>query len=63
VQGETEPEAQITINGQETKNSEKGQFKEEISLAEGVNTITFVVKKKHGKTTTETRHVVYKAKE
>lgn len=63
IQGETEPEAQISINGQEIKNSEKGQFKEEISLADGVNTITIVVKKKHGKTTTETRHVVYKLKE
>lgn len=63
VQGETEPEAQISINGQEIKNSEKGQFKEEINLAEGVNTITIVVQKKHGKTTTETRHVVYKAKD
>jgi len=63
VQGETEPEAQISINGQEIKNSEKGQFKEEISLVEGVNTITIVVKKKHGKTTTEARHVVYKMKE
>lgn len=60
VYGETESEAQVSINGQEIKNSEKGQFKEEISLAEGVNTITIVVKKKHGKTTTETRHVVYK---
>jgi transcriptional regulator with XRE-family HTH domain len=60
VQGETEPEAQIAINGQEIKNSEKGQFKEEISLSIGVNTLEFVVKKKHGKTTTETRHVVYR---
>lgn len=63
VQGETEPEAQVSINGQEIRNSEKGQFKEEISLSVGVNTLEITVKKKHGKTTTEVRHVVYKTKD
>ncbi len=60
VQGETEKEAVILVNGREIKNGESGQFKEEISLSAGVNTLEIVVKKKHGKTTMETRHVVYK---
>lgn len=62
VQGETEKEAAILLNGMEIKNGENGQFKEEISLSAGVNTIEIIVKKKHGKTTTEVRHVVYKEK-
>ena len=60
VQGETEKEAVILVNGREIKNGENGQFKEEISLSAGVNTLEIIVKKKHGKTTTETRHVVYR---
>jgi len=62
AQGETEKEVVILINGREIKNGENGQFKEEISLSAGVNTLEIVVKKKHGKTTTEVRHVVYKEK-
>lgn len=62
VQGETEKEASVFVNGREIKNGENGQFKEEISLSSGVNTLEIVVKKKHGKTTVETRHVVYKTK-
>lgn len=60
VQGETEKEAVVLVNGREIKNGEGGQFKEEISLSAGVNTLEIMVKKKHGKTTTETRHVVYR---
>ncbi len=60
VSGETEREAQVSVNGQDIKNSELGQFKQEIVLADGVNTIVIMAIKKHGKTTTETRHVVYK---
>jgi len=63
ISGETEREAHVSINGQDIKNSELGQFKQEIVLADGVNTISIIAQKKHGKTTTETRHVVYKAKE
>lgn len=62
VQGETEKESVVLLNGMEIKNGENGQFKEEVSLSAGVNTLEIVVKKKHGKTTTEVRHVVYKAK-
>lgn len=62
VQGETEKESVVLLNGREIKNGENGQFKEEISLSAGVNTLEIVVKKKHGKTTMEVRHVVYKTK-
>lgn len=62
VQGETEKESVVLLNGREIKNGENGQFKEEVSLSAGVNTLEIVVQKKHGKTTTETRHVVFKEK-
>jgi cytoskeletal protein RodZ len=60
IVGETEKEASVTVNGKEIKNDEKGQFKEMMYLSPGVNTIVIIAQKKHGKTTTETRHVVYK---
>lgn len=60
VQGETEKESVVLLNGKEIKNGENGQFKEEVSLSAGVNTLEIVAQKKHGKTTTETRHVVYR---
>lgn len=63
VQGETEKESVVLLNGREIKNGENGQFKEEISLSAGVNTLEIVAQKKHGKTTTEVRHVVYKTKD
>lgn len=60
VVGETEKEVAVTINGRTVGNSENGQFKETINLSPGVNTITIIAQKKHGKTTTETRNVVFK---
>lgn len=60
LHGETEKESVVLLNGREIKNGENGQFKEEINLSTGVNTLEIVVKKKHGKMTTEVRHVVYK---
>lgn len=62
VQGETDREVRVYLNGQEIKNNEQGQFKELIDLSLGVNTIVITVEKKHGKKTSETRHVVLKEK-
>lgn len=60
ILGETEKETAISINGREAMNNENGQFKETINLSPGVNTITVSAKKKHGKTTIITRHIVFK---
>lgn len=60
VQGETEKEVQITVNGKEIMANDKGQFEAEVDLSNGVNTITISAIKKHGKTTTITRNVVVK---
>ncbi|PIT87491.1 MAG: hypothetical protein COU31_02900 [Candidatus Magasanikbacteria bacterium CG10_big_fil_rev_8_21_14_0_10_40_10] len=58
IQGQTDAEISLTINGQKIRVNDKGQFEVEISLSKGVNTITISATKKHGKTSTLTRHVV-----
>jgi transcriptional regulator with XRE-family HTH domain len=60
VQGETEKESRLTVNGKEIMINEKGQFESLIDLSEGLNTIIISATKKHGKTTTIIRHVVTK---
>jgi len=61
VQGETERECQLAINGQEIMPDEKGVFNLTIDLANGLNTITVTATKKHGKVSTVTRHIVVKS--
>ena len=60
VQGETEMEVKVTVNGKEIMANERGQFEAMVDLSNGVNAITISAMKKHGKTTTVTRHVVVK---
>lgn len=60
VQGEAEKECKLTINGQEVRINEKGQFEFSIDLANGLNTIIISATKKHGKTSTVSRYVVSK---
>jgi cytoskeletal protein RodZ len=58
VQGATGKEVRIVINGKDIASDTAGQFKEKIDLTPGINTITVSAVKKHGKTTTEVRHVI-----
>jgi len=60
VQGETEKETRLTINGKEIRPNDRGQFETNIDLSKGINTITIISVKKHGKTTTIIRHVIMK---
>lgn len=60
LRGFSEPEAQVLVNGQTIKSDEQGNFAEAIALNPGVNTIVVEAKKKHGKTTQTTRHIIYK---
>jgi len=62
VQGESEKEVKLTVNGQDIMINEKGQFESNVDLSNGVNTITITATKKHGRTTTVTRHVVVQNK-
>jgi len=60
VQGKTDPETRITINEKQIANDEQGNFSEEITLKNGINTLVVSVENKHGKQSTETYHVIYK---
>lgn len=62
VQGETEAEARLTINGQGVVVDEAGRFETKVDLTEGVNTITILATRKHGKTTTVVRNLVVKTR-
>jgi len=62
VQGETNKENKLEVNGREIKVDEEGKFNTTILLSNGVNTITLSATKKHGKTTTVTRHMVVNLK-
>ena len=60
VTGKTPPETKITINGEPIQNDEKGNFNQTIDLSPGINTLVITAQNKHGKTTEETMHVIYK---
>lgn len=60
LEGETEKECRLTINGGEITVNDQGRFQPTIDLTNGVNTIIITATKKHGKTSTITRHVVVK---
>lgn len=61
VQGETEKEVKIMVNGKEAMQNEQGKFELPIDLSNGINTITISAIKKHGKTTSVIRHVIVKS--
>ncbi len=63
LQGQTDKEVTVSVNGKDVGTNEKGVFEAQIDLSVGVNTLTIEAKKKHGKTTQEVRHVVLKASE
>ena len=62
IQGATEPEVQLKINGQTAVVNDEGRFETAVDLSPGINTITITAVKKHGKTTTITRHLIVRQK-
>jgi cytoskeletal protein RodZ len=63
VVGRTDPDAIVSLNGQEITTGEKGTFSAHITLAEGANTLNFVAENKLGKKNTVTRTVVVRPPE
>ncbi|MEK7103245.1 MAG: helix-turn-helix domain-containing protein [Patescibacteria group bacterium] len=59
VQGRTTIDAQLTINDQPVMKQEDGSFKQEIQLAQGVNTLKISAVKKHSKEQTIYRTIRY----
>lgn len=63
IHGATAREARVFINNEPVITDGNGEFKEKIYISPGINTIVVSAKRKHGKTTTETRHVILKEAE
>jgi len=60
IHGQTSSIARVYLNGQELPTNGGGRFEQELTLSPGINTITLSAKKRHGKTTELTRHVIVK---
>ncbi len=60
VQGKTEPEVLLSVNGIELTHDDAGRFETVMTLAPGVNTLSITAEKKHGKTTSDMRRVIFK---
>jgi cytoskeletal protein RodZ len=60
ITGKTDPETKVTVNEEVIKNDELGNFKQTITLSPGINTLIVKAENKHGKTSAETYHVIYK---
>lgn len=58
ISGQSEPETDITMNGQSVLADKQGIFKREIYLSEGLNTLTITAKKKYGRTASVSRQVL-----
>jgi len=60
IQGKTEPEVKILVNGEEVYVEKDGSFKEEIILKEGVNIIAIIAHKKQGEENNLVRKIYLK---
>lgn len=58
VSGQTEPEAEVRINGEIILNNDKGAFSQTINLKKGMNSITVSAKKKYSREQSITRQVL-----
>ena len=57
--GKTESTAYLLVNGQETYLDREGNFKTEVNLSEGVNTIKIESKNRFNKINTIIRRIIY----
>ncbi len=58
VSGQSEPEAEIKINGEVVLNNNKGAFTQEVNLKKGLNSITITAQKKHSRANTIIRQIL-----
>ena len=59
VEGQTIPEASVTINGQPVVVHPDGRFEERLYVSRGLNELTIRARKRHGDEEVQIRHVVY----
>ncbi len=60
ITGSADPETKIMVNDVQIPNDEQGNFSKSITLTPGINTLTITAENKHGRISTDTRHVIYK---
>lgn len=60
INGQSEAETEITINGQGVLADNQGKFEREIYLQSGINRITVVSEKKYSRPATVTKQVLVK---
>lgn len=58
IQGSTERESRLTVNGREIKIDERGMFQEDIELPVGMQKLEFLSESRFGKTTRDVRYVL-----
>ena len=63
VEGRTEPEAAVDVNGKSITPDSRGIFHDNLSLQEGLNVIRVVAKKKHSRDNTVTLRVIVEPKQ
>lgn len=63
VEGRTESEVTVRINGKQVSPDADGKFRDSLDLKEGLNLITITGSKKHSKNMTVTRRVIVTEKE
>lgn len=60
ITGKTQPETKIMVNNEPISNDEQGNFEQEVTLSPGINALVVTAENKHGKTSEEICHVIYK---
>jgi len=58
ISGQTEKEAEVTINGEIVLNNNAGNFSQEVNLKKGLNNIIIKAKKKYSREQTVTRQIL-----
>ena len=58
VEGRTERESKLTVNGREITINEQGDFGERIELQPGATALIFISENRFGKMSQVTRHVI-----
>lgn len=59
INGRTQPESDVTVNNQGVQVASNGNFKKEVYLEKGLNTITITSKKKNSRTATVVRRILF----
>jgi len=63
VEGQTEPEASVSVSGKQITPDGRGKFTDSLDLQEGLNVIKVIAKKKHSREMIITRRIIVEPKD